>query len=160
MSRLDYVNSLYIYIYILDYPNVVLTQCITILGHLSYNHILISFLQHKLQIPSLKNREFLKSVSLDDNLFNIYLNTYNILSERISYYRPLSSLRPSKSVKINVPKYNYETIMSRSFSESEPTNCSPWNTLSAKLRCEEKYNIFRRKVKYFININIFYIYLS
>ena len=86
------------------------------------NHISISSLQHKLQILSLKDRAFLKSVSLVHNL--IYSNTSNILSERISYYRSLSSLRSAKSVKINVPKYNYETIMGRSFCVSAPTN---WN---------------------------------
>ena len=94
---------------------------------------------------SLKDRSFLKSVSLVHNL--IYSNTYNILSERISYYRPLSSLRSVKSVKLNLPKYNYETIMGRYFCVSEPTN---WNKLTAKLRCEINYNIFRRKVKLFL----------
>ena len=102
-------------------------------------------LQHKLQILSLKDRAFLKSVLLVHNL--IYSNTSNILSERISYYRPLSSLRSAKSVKLNFPKYNYETIMGRSFCVSAPTN---WNKLPTKLRCEINYNIFRRKVKLFL----------
>ena len=109
------------------------------------NHISISSLQHKLQILSLKDRAFLKSVSLVHNL--IYSNTSNILSERTSYYRPLSSLRSAKSVKLNLPKYNYETIMGRSFCVSAPTN---WNKLPTKLRCEFNYNIFRRKVKLFL----------
>ena len=67
-----------------------------------------------------------------------------ILSERILYFRHISSLRSAKSVKLNLPKYNYETIMGRSFYVSAPTN---WNKLPVKLRCEMKYNIFRGKVK-------------
>ena len=48
----------------------------------------------------------------------------------ISYYRPISSLRSDKYVKLNLPKYNFETIMGRYFCVSAPTN---WNKLPAKL---------------------------
>ena len=110
---------------------------------LSTLHVLhISSLQHTLQILSLKERDFLKSVSLVHN--HIYSNTNNIVYERISYYRPLSSLRSAKSVQLNVSKYNYEIIMGKSFCVSAPIN---WNNLPAKLSCEMKYNILRRKVK-------------
>ena len=138
--------------YIIDYPNVGLIKLIKLLDHLFVLFIIlnsitisISSLQHKLQILSLKDRAFLKSISLFHN--HIYSNTSNILSERISYYRPLSSLRSAKSVKINLPKYNYDNIMGRSFCVSAPTN---WNKLLTKLHCEINYNIFRRKVKLFL----------
>ena len=70
-SRLDYVNSLYnrlpkcrtntIY-------NIIRSSIRTIHNIKSNNHISISSLQHKLQILPLKDRAFLKSVSLVHNL--------------------------------------------------------------------------------------------
>ena len=147
LSYLDYVNSLY---NILPkcrtnkIDNIIRSSIRTIHNIKFNNHISISSLQHKLQILSLKDSAFL-SFSLVHNL--IYSNTYNIISERISYYRTLSSLRSARSVKLNLPKYNYETIMGRSFCVSAPTN---WNKLPAKLRCEINYNNFRRKVKLFL----------
>ena len=65
----------------------------------------------------------------------------------ICYYRPLSSLISTNSVKLNLPIYNYVTSMCRSFCVSAPTN---WNKLPENLRCEMKYNIFRRTVKLFV----------
>ena len=147
-SRLDYVNSLYNRLPKCRTNKIdkIIRLSIRTIHNIKFNnHISISSLQHKLQILSSKDRAFLKSVSLVHNL--IYSNTSNILSERISYYRPLSSLRYAKSVKLNLPKYNYETIMGRSFCMSAPTN---WNKLPTKLRCEINYNIFRRKVKLFL----------
>ena len=147
-SRLDYVNSLYNRLPKCRTNKIdkIIRSSIRTIHNIKFNnHISISSLQHKLQILSLKDRAFLKSVSLVHNL--IYSNTSNILSERISYYRPLSSLRSAKSVKLNLPKYNYETIMGRSFCVSAPTN---WNKLPTKLCCEINYNIFRRKVKLFL----------
>ena len=132
-SCLDYVNSLYNRLTKFRFnkiDNIIRSSIRTIHNIKCNNHISISFLQHKLQILSLKDSSFITSVSLVHNL--IYSNTYNILSERISYYRPLSSLRSAKSVKLNLPKYNYETIimvypyMGISFCVSEPTN---WNKL-------------------------------
>ena len=152
-TYIDYVNSQYNRLpkcMTNTVDKIIRSSICTIHNIKFYNHISISSLQNKLQLLSLKDRAFLKSVSLVHNI--IYSNTYNILSEMISYYRPLSSLRSAKSVKLNLPKYNYETIMVRSFYVSAPTN---WNKLPEKLRCEIKYNIFLRKVKlFFININI------
>ena len=131
-SRLDYVNSLYNRLSKCRTNTIdkIIRSSIRTIHNIKFNnHISICSLQHKLQTLSLKDRAFLKFDSLVHKL--IYSNTYNILSERISYYRPLSSLRSAKSVKLNLPKYNYETIMGRSFCVSAPTN---WNKLPAKLR--------------------------
>ena len=122
-ARLDYVNSLYNRLpkcRTNKIDNIIKSSIRTIHNIKFNNHISIRPLQHKLQILSLKDRAFLKSVSFVHNL--IYSNTYNILSERISYYRILSSLRSAKSVRLNLPKYNYETIMYRSFCVSASTN--------------------------------------
>ena len=91
-SHLDYVNSLYNRlpkfrtIKIDKIDKIIRSSIHTIYNIKFNNHISISSLQHKLQILSSKDRSFLKYVSLVHNL--IYSNTYNILSERISYYRP------------------------------------------------------------------------
>ena len=72
----------------------------------------------------------------------------------------MSSIRSAKYVQLNLHKYNYDIIIGRSFYVSAPTNCSSMDhKLPANLRCEMKYNIFRRKVLSFININNLYIYL-
>ena len=54
----------------------------------------------------------------------------------ISYYSHISSLISAKTVKLNLPKYNYDTIMGRYFCVSAPTN---WYKLPVKLRCKIKY---------------------
>ena len=77
LSRLDYVNSLYNRLPKCRTDKIIRSSIRTIHNIKFNDHISIISLQHKLQILSLKDRAFLKSVSLVHNL--IYSNAYNIL---------------------------------------------------------------------------------
>ena len=56
---------------------------------------------------------FLKSVLLVHNI--IYSNHTSNLSTLIKYYFLPASLRSSKSVKLNLSKYNYRLLLGRYF---------------------------------------------
>ena len=88
---------------------------------------------------------FLKSVLLVHSI--IYSTHTSNLSTLIKYYFPTSSLRSAKSLKLNLPKYNYRLLLGRSFRITAPLN---WNLLPNKLRCISNVILYRAKVKCYL----------
>ena len=107
-----------------------------------YCHSPISKMRHNLKILDTDKRSFLKSILLVHNI--IYPNHTSNLPTLIKYEFLSSSLRSAKSVKLNLPKYNYRLLLSRSF---RPLNL---NLLPNKLRCISNVISFRAKVKCYL----------
>ena len=129
-SRIDYANSLYCNLpnYRLNKLNMIIRLSVRIINNLNiYCHTPISKMRHNLKILEADKRLFLKSISLVHNI--IYSNNTSNLSTLIKYYFPPSSLRSTKAVKLNLPKYNYRLLLSRSFRINTHLN---WNLLPNK----------------------------
>ena len=129
-SRINYANSLYCNLpnYRLNKLNMIIRSSVRIINNLNiYFHTLISKIRHNLKILYADKRSLLKSVLLVHNI--IYSTHTSNLS--IKYYFPHSSFRSVKSVKLNLPTYNYRLLLGRSFRITVPINC---NLLPNKLR--------------------------
>ena len=121
--RIDYANSLYcnLPIHRLNKLNMIIRSSVRIINNLNiYFHAPISKMRHNLKILDADKRLFLKSVLLIHNI--IYSTHTSNLSTLIKYYFPPSSLRSAKSVKLNLPKYNYRIFLDRSFRITAPLN--------------------------------------
>ena len=93
---------------------------------------------------------FLKSVLLVNNI--IYSNHTSNLSTLIKYYFLPASHISSKSVRLNLSKYNYRLLLGRYFRITVPLN---WNLLTNKLRCISNVISFIAKVKcYLLSLHI------
>ena len=66
-------------------------------------------MRHSFKILDADKKSFLKSVLLVHNI--IYSTHTSNLSTLIKYYFPPPSLRSAKSVKLNLPKYNYRLLL-------------------------------------------------
>ena len=84
----------------------IIRSSVRIINNLNiYFHSSISKMRHNLKILDADKRSFLKSVLLVHNI--IYSKHTSNISTLIKYYFPHSFLRSAKSVKLNLPKYNY-----------------------------------------------------
>ena len=148
-SRIYYLNSLYCNLpnYRLSKLNMIIRSSVRIINNLNiYCHAPISKMRHNLKVLDAYKRSFLKYVLLVHNI--IYSNHTSNISTLIKYYFPhSSSLRSAKSVKLNLPKYNYRLLLGRLFRITVPLN---WNLLPNKLRCISKVISFRAKVKCYL----------
>ena len=122
-SRIDYANAPYCNLpnYRLNKLNMIIRSSVRIINNLNiYFQTTIIKMRYNFKILDADKRSFLKSVVLVHNI--IYSTHTSNLSTLIKYYFPPSSLRSAKSVKLNLPKYKYRSLLVRSFRITAPLN--------------------------------------